>query len=117
MKNGRWLYKTARNGAIDDALYDLETAEQYIEMRRRMDKDGVDVVVWHEMLHEASKEAAATAERNRDRRCENPEDELLNEDGTPMFEPEFDEWNLPEDVMASMGPQFNAAKTDGGKSV
>ena len=54
LADGKWLYKFVKDEmdrlTLDWAWKDLQIAEQYVHMRRKMDKDGLDVVVWHVSL-------------------------------------------------------------------
>ena len=126
LADGKWMYQTAARGsAPEKEMYDLVTTEQYRTMRDKMDKDdSVGVLVWHVSLNHlfdyllgssgthtkqkdvvwtASQESKARAAEEITVRCDNPEDEPMNEDGTPMFNPTFDPWKeLPEIMQNEM---------------
>lgn len=50
LKHGKWLYQTFESSVPQKHTYDLVAVHQYHEMRSKMDKMGVSVLVWHVRL-------------------------------------------------------------------
>ena len=115
LKDGKWIYQVAKGSSLESTKYDLLTTEQYLAMRKRIEEEGVKVMVWHvsrpytccrsvaaytmqELVLKAAHEAEETFEAERDTRCEDPSDEPLDEHGKPIFAPTLDiaQWASPK---------------------
>ncbi len=44
----KWMYQVMRGTSVDKStVFDLCSTEQYREMRQKMEREGVGVLVWH----------------------------------------------------------------------
>lgn len=92
LKEGGWVVQYIANG--QSTRHVLRTERQYRDLRSEAQKETSrenGPVIWHVMIQKASDDAKTRAAELRDVRSKEPNREPMNADGTPMFEPTFEE--------------------------
>ena len=109
LRDGKWKYQIVQRGIPSKIVYDLEVGQHYHHMRRTMDAENAEVIVWHvslrrlyehqdvltkeqEITLRASLQAKAGGAPGQVMSYDEAGAEPLNADGTPVFEPIFDPW-------------------------
>lgn len=47
LKDGKWMYQTTISLVPQKTVFELVNAKQYHEMRAKMNREGIGVLIWH----------------------------------------------------------------------